>query len=772
MTYVSQPGEPAAEAFAPRWAARAADSPRRGWGGPPAAIHFAIGLPDPLLFPTTELLAATEVVLREQSATALQYGPAKGTPALLEVVREKLRRDEGLNLGPEQIMISSGSSQGISLVLRALCEPGDVVLCEAPTFLGTLGNFNRAEVRTVGLPVDEHGLDVRAAETILADLAAQGVRPKLLYTIPTFQNPMGVTMPLTRRVALLGLARRYDLLVLEDDAYRDLAFEGTPPPSLLSLDGEGRVIRVGTFSKILAAGMRLGWALGTGDAINRMIRARRRHLRPRRGVGAADRPLRGRLSPEARRGTGSIGPLHAARRQLDPTGGWLLHLDRPARAVALGGSAAPRPRGGRRFPARRRLLPAWLRRAERHPHGLQHADGGPGRGRHQAPGPPGRVLHLMIEQLPQSAGIAASRRLRVRLAGRDERETWNSFVAASPVGSLLQAWQWGEFKAGHGWRPLRVVLEAAEGRGEYLACAQVLLRYAAPHLPVAVAYIPRGPVFDPASGSPRLGAALWAGIHAAARRKGAIFCKAEPNLPASERLTRDLAAEGFRPAPRIQPSRTIILDLLPQRPEADLLAAMKPKTRYNIRLAARRGVTVRPGNGESDLAAFYALSSETSTRDEFAIHDLSYYRDALNVFTGSKPNEPAALLLLAYHPAEGDTPIAGLMAFAFGREAIYMYGASSDRGREHMPNHLLQWEAMRWARQRGCSSYDFWGIPDRPEEEAPEAGDNPNVRKGLWGVYRFKQGFGGREVEFTGSWDYVYRPLLYRAYGRLRGSSL
>ena len=369
---------------------------------------------------------------------------------------------------------------------------------------------------------------------------------------------------------------------------------------------------------------------------------------------------------------------------------------------------------------------------------------------------------------PDNAALRIGQKLRVRLARKAERGAWNDFVANSSSGCILQSWEWGDFKSEHGWRPHRLVVEAVDQPGKYLACAQVLLRYAAPHLPLSVAYIPRGPVFDPQIGSPKIGAALWAGINAFAKRKGAIFCKAEPNLAASERLSRAFAGEGFAQAPRIQPRRTIILDLLPDKPEDALLSAMKPKTRYNIRLASRRGVTVKQGESDEDLQAFYDLSNETSSRDEFAIHDLAYYRDALRLFQGQSFAAPAAKLLLAYHPDFGDQPIGGLVVFAFGREAIYMYGASSDKGREHMPNHLLQWEAMRWSRERGCAAYDFWGIPDQPEEEAPDEGENPNVRKGLWGVYRFKQGFGGREVEYTGTWDYVYRPLLYKLYKRVR----
>jgi len=414
---------------------------------------------------------------------------------------------------------------------------------------------------------------------------------------------------------------------------------------------------------------------------------------------------------------------------------------------------------------------------------------------------------------------------RVGLLPPADAAAWDHFVAAQPGGHLLQSWGWGAFKHAQGWNPARLAVHDRDGALQ--ATAGVLFRRPARGVPVAVAYVPRGPVmaFDEAQ-PPAV--ALLAGLHNLCRRRGAILLKIEPNCEADPRLARMLAAAGFRPARRVQPVRTILLDLQPAAPEDVLLAAMKPKTRYNIRLAGRRGVTVRPATTPADLQAFYDLMTVTGTRDEFAVHSLDYYQSALAQFGPSLPlplqgrgpgdevaphlplslqgrgpgdevaphlplslqgrgpgdevaphlplslqgrgsgggGGPLATLLLAQHP-DHPQPLAGLMAFAFGAEAIYMYGASSDAGREHMPTYLLQWEAMRWARTQGCRRYDFWGIPDDPTAEAPAAGDNPNVRQGLWGVYRFKQGFGGREVTYPGAWDFVYRPLAYRLYERL-----
>jgi lipid II:glycine glycyltransferase (peptidoglycan interpeptide bridge formation enzyme) len=190
---------------------------------------------------------------------------------------------------------------------------------------------------------------------------------------------------------------------------------------------------------------------------------------------------------------------------------------------------------------------------------------------------------------------------------------------------------------------------------------------------------------------------------------------------------------------------------------------------------------VRRAQSESDLRAFYSLLEVTGQRDEFGIHTYPYYEHLWRTFgpfdklrTGSVGND-SVLVLLAEHPdteerAKG--PIAGLLALRFGREAIYMYGASDNRGREHMPNYLLQWEAIRWARENGCAVYDFWGIPDAPAEDEGDDVSAINARSGLRGVYWFKKGFGGREIEYPGAYDYVYNSLLYRIWMKWRGSNL
>ncbi|MBI3977249.1 MAG: peptidoglycan bridge formation glycyltransferase FemA/FemB family protein [Chloroflexi bacterium] len=311
---------------------------------------------------------------------------------------------------------------------------------------------------------------------------------------------------------------------------------------------------------------------------------------------------------------------------------------------------------------------------------------------------------------------------------------WNAFVAAAPNGHLLQSWEWGDVKAGFGWQVERV----AVGRGgEIVAAAQVLYR---PTPVGAIAYVARGPAVGFADRA--TAAALFDALHEQARRRGAIFLRIEPH----ESGPLDLADLGFvRTGEFIQPRSTYQVDVT-----ADLAVVrsrMKAKTRYNIGLAARRGVTVRAAL-ESDLPSFYRALQVTSRRDGFAIHSLEYYRHALRTLGGR------AGLLLA--ELQGDV-LGGVFLAAFGREAIFLYGASTNRHRNLMPNHILQWEAIRWAQAGGCAVYDLWGITDGsvPDPSDPQsAGEETDLR----GVERFKAGFGGRAVRYAGAYDHVYAP--------------
>ena len=248
-------------------------------------------------------------------------------------------------------------------------------------------------------------------------------------------------------------------------------------------------------------------------------------------------------------------------------------------------------------------------------------------------------------------------------------------------------------------------------------------------------------------------AGLLDALEPLSKRMRAICLKIEPYEPDDPGYGESLKSLGFLPSPQtVQPRRTIVVDL-EEKPEK-LLARMKQKTRYNIRLAGRKGVTVRAGD-EQDLPSFYHLMEATAERDGFGIHTQAYYEDAHRLFVPSGQG----CLLLAEHDGK---LLAGLVALATGETACYMYGASSSEDRELMPTYPLQWEAMLWAREKGCRTYDLWGVPD--EDESRLEAEFTTRGDGLWGVYRFKRGFGGTLVRSTGAWDLVYAPLRYRLY--------
>ncbi len=311
---------------------------------------------------------------------------------------------------------------------------------------------------------------------------------------------------------------------------------------------------------------------------------------------------------------------------------------------------------------------------------------------------------------------------------------WEAFLDSHPEAHLLQSVAWGELKAAFGWHCER--LQMGEGG------AQMLFRRLAPGM--TLAYVALGPVGDWLPG-------FLPALDDLSRSRGAFALKVEPDAEDDAALRTALARAGFAPSPQtIQPPRTLLVDLSGE--ESDLLARMNQKTRYNIGLAARREVRVEPWG---DLKAFGEMMQTTAARDRFGAHHPDYYRRAHELFN---PQGDCALLVARV----GGDPVAALMVFARGQRAWYLYGASTERERGRMPNHLLQWEAMRWARRRGCAVYDLWGVPDEGLDtlEAGFAGRSD----GLWGVYRFKRGFGGRLVRSVGAWDRAYNRPLYGLY--------
>ena len=335
---------------------------------------------------------------------------------------------------------------------------------------------------------------------------------------------------------------------------------------------------------------------------------------------------------------------------------------------------------------------------------------------------------------------------------------WDGWVASHPHGHLLQTDAWAALKAGFGWESEHIAVR--EG-GDWVAGAHVLFRWLPANRPwgrlVSIAYVPKGPVVD--WGDPTRVHAVLAAITAAAHRRRALLVRIEPHLAEGEvpDLTATLGAAGFQPSPQaIQPRQTIVVDI--SGTEDRILMAMKQKTRYNVRLAARKDVVVRPGASE-DLTSLNRLMAVTGARSDFGVHSAAYYKAAYELFA---PTGRVALLMADF---EG-RPLAALMAFALGKTALYLYGASSDDERQRMPAYLLQWEAMRWARAMGCVEYDLWGVPD--EDEATLEADLGSRSDGLWGVYRFKRGFGGQLVRWVGAFDQVFVPALYRLFTHLR----
>jgi peptidoglycan pentaglycine glycine transferase (the first glycine) len=323
-----------------------------------------------------------------------------------------------------------------------------------------------------------------------------------------------------------------------------------------------------------------------------------------------------------------------------------------------------------------------------------------------------------------------------------DQAAWDELVARAPGGHFLQSWAWGELKGQFGWRVQRLTVGDAS--------AQVLFR-SLPGGLGTIAYVPKGPLVDLEDEAALQ--ALLDGIQRMAQQHRAICLKIEPHLEDAPKWADCLTAHSFLPSPHvIQPRRTLLVDL-DATPEV-VLSRMKQKTRYNVRLAARKGVTVRPGN-ESDLPDFYQLMELTAQRDGFGIHSQAYYEAAHRLFATAGHGR----LLLAEH--EG-LLLSGLVVFASGDTACYMYGASSNEGRNLMPTYALQWEAMLWAQEQGCRVYDLWGVPD--EDESTLEALFVKRSDGLWGVYRFKRGFGGRLVRNIGAWDLVYAPLRYRLY--------
>ena len=371
-----------------------------------------------------------------------------------------------------------------------------------------------------------------------------------------------------------------------------------------------------------------------------------------------------------------------------------------------------------------------------------------------------------------------------------EKNIWNSIISKLPNPHFLQTYEWGQVKAKYGWEPIYLAWDS-EGKMKearnardlasfafYPSAAALILKRQIIRMGFAarlsILYAPKGPLLDWANEPMR--SRVLNDLQSFAKRQGAIFLKMDPDvvlgrgIPQTENditnfngqvIKSVLERRGWQDsADQIQFRNTVLIDLIPS--EEEMLARMKQKARYNIRLAEKKGVSLRVG-AQEDFPLLYKMYAETSVRDGFVIRDEGYYETVWKTFT-ENTLPPAANLgspitnyeLPFTEPliAEVDhEPIAAIFVFYFAGRAYYVYGMSRDKHREKMPTHLLQWEAIKRARARGCTFYDLWGAPEVFDES-----------DSMWGVYRFKEGLGGEVVRTLGAWDFASSPFWYKLY--------
>ncbi len=356
---------------------------------------------------------------------------------------------------------------------------------------------------------------------------------------------------------------------------------------------------------------------------------------------------------------------------------------------------------------------------------------------------------------------------------------WNQIITKLPDPHFLQTYEWGQVKAKYGWIPYYAVWtddgkfhvsQSADNlsliTGHCVAATmilkkQILNRGFAARL--SILYAPKGPLLDWENAGLRN--RVLNDLQSVAKKQGAIFLKVDPDIvlgrgiPQSADDVPDNAGQAMRSelmrrgwvysSDQIQFQNTVLIDL--SASEEEMLARMKPKTRYNVRLAEKKGVALRVGTLE-DLPMLYKMYAETSVRDSFVIRDEEYYKTVWGIFmqTGG---QPSAVPLIAEVNGE---PVAAIFLFMFAKRAYYVYGMSRNLHREKMPTYLLQWEAMKLAKAGGCIAYDLWGAPEIFDES-----------DSMWGVYRFKEGLGGEVVRTLGAYDFVPNKLWYKLYAEV-----
>ena len=364
---------------------------------------------------------------------------------------------------------------------------------------------------------------------------------------------------------------------------------------------------------------------------------------------------------------------------------------------------------------------------------------------------------------------------------KQDNSTWNKIIGQLPNPHFLQSHEWGQVKAKYGWVPYYAIWGAS---GEFkiekdsnllssfvfpvvaaimILKKQILSRGFAARL--SILYAPKGPLLD--WNNEALRTRVLNDLQSFAKKQSAIFLKIDPDIilgrgiPNSQGDIIDANGQAARSefasrgwiysSDQIQFQNTVLIDL--SATEEEMLARMKPKTRYNVRLAEKKGVTVRVGTMD-DLPMLYQMYAETSVRDGFVIRDENYYMIVwklfLNVGTLKRFNVPTCIPLIAEVDNE---PVAAIFLFIFAGRAYYVYGMSRNLHREKMPTYLLQWEAMKRAKENGCAAYDLWGAPEVFEES-----------DSMWGVYRFKEGLGGEVIRTLGAYDFAPNKFWYKLY--------
>lgn len=321
------------------------------------------------------------------------------------------------------------------------------------------------------------------------------------------------------------------------------------------------------------------------------------------------------------------------------------------------------------------------------------------------------------------------------LIPEQRKDDWNAFVARNAHSSFTQSYEWGAVKSGT-WQPFYC---AVTGTHDEILAAALVLKRKFPVVPHCILYCPRGPLFSEFSGE--LAAFFFNELKLFSGKIKAVLFRCDPEIPEADNAALlCFQGNGLKPvAENVQPRATIVLDI---RPSADiLLQSFHHKTRYNIKLAQKKGVVIREAESKNDVDIFYDLFRLTSERDQFLILQKSYF---YHLWDTLHPKSLCAIFIAEY---EG-RPLAAIFQTLFGSKMTYVYGASSNEHRNLMPNHLIHWHAIQWAKERQIYYYDFWGIPSHPHEQHP-----------LWGVYRFKKGFCDVETRWIGTYEIVFSPF-------------